>query len=127
MNNYGEALQYQREISGLSLIELERRVGISNQNLGRWERGEVLPNIDFCVRLAKFYGISIDELVGISVSNTPTTAQNAAPAHSAEERQKLTIKEKAMLEAFRNLLPETQDFILRSAQSLKDKHNKIET
>ena len=28
------------------------------------ECGKVLPNIDFCVRLADYYGVSLDELVG---------------------------------------------------------------
>lgn len=33
----------------------------------------------------------------------------------------LTDKEKALLEAFNNMLPETQDFVLRTVQSLQDK------
>lgn len=64
MLNYGETLKYHREIAGLSQVELAKHVGTSHQNIGRWERGEVLPNIDFCVKIADFYGISLDELVG---------------------------------------------------------------
>lgn len=48
----------------MSQVELAKKVGTSHQNINRWERGEVLPNIDFCVKLADFYGISLDELVG---------------------------------------------------------------
>ena len=29
-----------------------------------WENNNGLPSIDFCVKLADFYGISLDELVG---------------------------------------------------------------
>ncbi len=29
-----------------------------------WEAGKGLPNIDFCVILADFYKITLDELVG---------------------------------------------------------------
>lgn len=64
MKNYGEALKYQRESIGISKLELSKRVGTSHQNISRWESGEVLPNIDFCVKLADFYGITLDELVG---------------------------------------------------------------
>lgn len=64
MLNYGEALKYQRKLSGKSLLEIEKATGISNANLSRWECGKNLPNIDFCVKLADFYGISLDELVG---------------------------------------------------------------
>ena len=64
MINYGKALKQQREIAKLSQLELSKKVGISHQNINRWERGEVLPNIDFCVKLADFYNITLDELVG---------------------------------------------------------------
>lgn len=64
MLNYGEALKYQRITNGKSLLEVEKATGISNANLSRWESGKNLPNIDFCVRLADFYGITLDELVG---------------------------------------------------------------
>lgn len=64
MINYGESLRAHREEAGISQLELSKKIGTSHQNINRWERGEVLPNIDFCVRLADFYGISLDELVG---------------------------------------------------------------
>ncbi len=66
-NNYGEALKYQREQLKLSQLELAKKIGTSHQNINRWERNEVLPNIDFCVKLADFYGITLDELVGRNV------------------------------------------------------------
>ncbi|MCH5146375.1 MAG: helix-turn-helix transcriptional regulator [Clostridiales bacterium] len=62
--NYGESLKYHRENAGLSQHELARKIGTSCQNISRWEGGKVLPNIDFCVKLADFYCISLDELVG---------------------------------------------------------------
>ena len=62
--NYGEALKEQREKSGLSQSMVARKINTSHQNVGRWESGKVLPSIDFCVRLADLYGISLDELVG---------------------------------------------------------------
>ena len=62
--NYGESLKYQREVFGLNKLELAKKTGISHQNICRWEKNEVIPNVDFCVKLADFYGISLDELVG---------------------------------------------------------------
>lgn len=64
MKNYGEILKEHRLESGKTLLQVEKDTGISNQNLSRWENGKVLPNIDFCVQLADYYGISLDELVG---------------------------------------------------------------
>ena len=62
---YGEGIRQQRILSGKTLLQVEEETGISNQNLSRWERGEVLPNIDFCVKLAKYYGVTIEELIGL--------------------------------------------------------------
>ena len=64
MKNYGEELKFQRIKHGKTLLQIEEATGISNANLSRWERGKVLPNIDFCVILADYYGISLDELIG---------------------------------------------------------------
>lgn len=73
--NYGEELKYHRQKNNLSLLQLEKMTGISNQNLSRWERDEVLPNIDFCVKLADFYGITIDELIGRDKNSSPVLDQ----------------------------------------------------
>ena len=64
MLNYGEALKYQREIRGRSQSELAQQTGLKQQPLSWSETNTGLPNIDFCVQLADFYGITLDELVG---------------------------------------------------------------
>ncbi len=45
-------------------MQLAQKIGTSHQNISRWENGDVLPSIDYCVKLADFYGITLDELVG---------------------------------------------------------------
>lgn len=69
MIDYSRALRYQRESRGLSQVELSKQINTSHQNINRWEKGTVLPNIDFCVQLANFYGITLDELVGRDFNN----------------------------------------------------------
>ena len=64
MEFYGKELKYQREQNNLSQCELAKQTGISQQNISRWERNEKEPGIHFCVQLADFYGITLDELVG---------------------------------------------------------------
>ena len=63
--NYGDCLKQQRLASGKSLLDVAKDTGISHQNLSRWERNEVMPTLDFCVKLAKYYGVTIEELFGI--------------------------------------------------------------
>lgn len=64
MRNYGEMLKEHRLAKGKSLVEVENDTGISNQNLSRWEQGKVLPSIYFCEKLADYYGVTLDELIG---------------------------------------------------------------
>lgn len=64
MKDYGEILKRHRISRGKSLMEIEAATGISNQNMSRWERGIVVPSIAFCEKLADYYKITLDELVG---------------------------------------------------------------
>ena len=57
-------LKYQREINGYTQNALAKATGLKQQMISWWEAGNGLPNIDFCVQLADFYGISVDELIG---------------------------------------------------------------
>lgn len=64
MINCGEALKYQREVFGYSQNYLAKATGISQQKLSYYESGKHSPPIEDCIKLADFYGISLDELVG---------------------------------------------------------------
>ena len=61
---YGKKMREHRENAGLSQTQLGKQTNISHQNINRWERDIISPSIEYCVILADFYGISIDELIG---------------------------------------------------------------
>lgn len=73
---YGEYLKEQRKLNNETLESLSKKTGISKQNMSRWERNEVEPTIRFCVMLADFYGITLDELIGREVFNESKTQVN---------------------------------------------------
>ncbi len=62
--NIGEGLKQQRLRLGISQSELARETGIKQQNLSRWELNTHIPDVLQCLTLAKFYGITIEELIG---------------------------------------------------------------
>lgn len=64
MLNYGKALKAMREEKGYSQTALAQATGLKQQMISWWEAGKGLPNIDFCVILADFYKVTLDELVG---------------------------------------------------------------
>lgn len=55
-------LQGLREERGLSLGELGRATGFGGPMLGRWERGQRLPSVRNALRLARFYGVRVEDL-----------------------------------------------------------------
>lgn len=67
MKDYGKILKEHRIANKKTLLDIERATGISNANLSRWESGKVIPSIVFCEKLADYYGITLDELVGRGV------------------------------------------------------------
>ena len=52
-----------RNIHGFSQEELAEKINISRQAYAKWERGDTIPDIEKCSRLAEIYGVSIDSLV----------------------------------------------------------------
>ena len=64
---YGQALKEQRLLQGLTQVELAKETGIPQNTISWIELDKGLPNIQQCVLLADFYGISLDELIGRDV------------------------------------------------------------
>ena len=62
--NIGKELKYQREIRHYSQSKVAEKTGISQPQLSYYESGLHIPPIDLCIKLADFYDISLDELVG---------------------------------------------------------------
>lgn len=76
-----------RKEKGLSQEELADKLSVSRQAISKWERGESLPDTDNLIRLAKLYGVSIDEIVGINQEKTETETATAAYASDGEKEQ----------------------------------------
>ncbi|WP_117196495.1 helix-turn-helix domain-containing protein [Rhizobium terrae] len=60
-----------REKRGLSQQELADELRTTQQTVGRWEAGLVVPPLNSAVRLADLFNITLDELVGRAVANPP--------------------------------------------------------
>lgn len=58
------------------------KVGISASALSAYEKGQRAPSIDQAIRLADYYGVSLDDLCGLS-SGAPAMPENATKADVA--------------------------------------------
>lgn len=56
-------LKIYRKQSNFTQEEIAAKLGVSRQAVAKWERGETLPDIESCLKLADLYGITVDMLV----------------------------------------------------------------
>ena len=62
----GENIKRRRRERDLTQEEVAAHLGISFQSISKWERGDGYPDITMLPALANYFGISIDELLGMS-------------------------------------------------------------
>lgn len=59
-NSIGEKIAIARKKANLSQAELAQQVSISSQAVGKWERGESMPDIMTFSRLAEILGVDLN-------------------------------------------------------------------
>ena len=59
-----EIIHELRTRRGLSQDELAEKIFVTRQAVSRWENGETVPNVDTLKLLSKFFGVSINTLLG---------------------------------------------------------------
>ena len=71
-----KALKLLRTNRKMSQRELADIIGVSQQTIGSWEVGRTSPDPDMINKLAQYFNVPTDYLLG---NNTPAQAQAAAP------------------------------------------------
>ena len=61
-----------RKQKGVTQGELADVLGVSNQSVSKWESGQCCPDIQLLPELAKYFDVSIDELMGHETPKTET-------------------------------------------------------
>lgn len=64
-NLFGQNLKELRIQSGLSQRELGKALGFCNQTISFWEGGQREPDLDSIVKIAVFFEVSTDYLLGL--------------------------------------------------------------
>ena len=62
----GENIKRLRRERDLTQEEMAAHLGISFQSVSKWERGDGYPDITMLPALSGYFGVSIDELIGMS-------------------------------------------------------------
>ena len=62
-----------RNVNGYSQEKVAEKIGISRQAYAKWEKGETIPDVERCQKLAELYGVTIDSLINFSDKVGTTT------------------------------------------------------
>lgn len=95
---------------GLTQWDVANGIGTGQSNIGRWERGEVLPTADFIIKIADFFHVSIDFLLERADDFGNIAIQN--------EKVKITSQENDLLNYFRSLSPYLKGVALDSVRAM---------
>jgi transcriptional regulator, XRE family len=64
MNKFSQRLKELREEYNLTQEQLGEIIGYTQSGIARWEQAERQPDIDMLIKLAVFFNVSVDYLVG---------------------------------------------------------------
>ena len=98
-----------REYFGLSQEKLAKEIMTSQKNISRWESGENEPAYSFILKLADYFNVSLDYLVGRSEDTAP---QFTATVKADAEETKL-------LKLFNTLSPNGKKLLISQAENIK--------
>ena len=59
-----EKLRTEREKKGVTTVEVAKAIGVSQSFISHIESGRKIPSIAVIVDIAKYYGVSLDDLLG---------------------------------------------------------------
>ena len=72
----GKALKVLREERGLSQVELAKQLDISASAIGMYEVNSREPSDDIKTKIAEYFDVSIDYLLGVSDVRNPNSAKH---------------------------------------------------
>lgn len=104
----GQRIARLRKERGVTQIELAERLGVTQPLVSNWERGEIRLHGELIVELARIFGVSADELLGLSAP----TATSSSPARRRLSRR---------LQAIDKLSKRDQEALLRTIDAFLGK------
>lgn len=59
-----ENIKRLRQSEGLNQVELSKKLGVTKQCVSNWENDNVVPSIEMLVKIADFFKVTTDYLLG---------------------------------------------------------------
>ena len=74
---FAQRLKKARKDAGYNQNEVSKLLNISRSSLSKYENGQLEPSLETLAKLAQFYNISANWLLGISLETEPLPRKNA--------------------------------------------------
>lgn len=65
MNMLNQRIRLLRQARNMSQVELAARLGVTKQSVSNWENDNIQPSIEMLTKLAAFFSVSTDYMLGI--------------------------------------------------------------
>ena len=53
----------------ITQVQLAKELGVTKQSVSNWENDNIQPSIDMLIRLARFFNVSTDYMLGLETKN----------------------------------------------------------
>ena len=61
---FNERLKFLRQSKELNQVQLADKLGVKKQSISNWENDNVMPSVDMLERIANYFQVSTDYLLG---------------------------------------------------------------
>jgi len=62
--DFAERVKFFRKKKGISQSQMAKDLEINNSTISKWEKGVYTPELHMVMKLCKYFGITLDQLVG---------------------------------------------------------------
>lgn len=81
---YGKEIKDARKIYKYTQVEVSKGTGLPQNTISWIESDKGIPNIQQCVLIADFYGITVDELIGRDYEKTKNAVVYNHSTHNGD-------------------------------------------
>lgn len=66
---FSSRIRYLRQSAGLTQVQLAEKLGVKKQSISNWENDNIMPSVEMLVRVADYFHVGTDYLLGRSAQD----------------------------------------------------------
>lgn len=70
---FGDQIKNLRMSKCLNQVEMAKILGVTKQSVSNWENENIMPSVDMLIKLARFFNVSTDYLLGLTEKHALNT------------------------------------------------------